>query len=114
MSSQGVEVEIESVTGKQWDPTRRQSLVESMNKPMGHDLDARAELKDRNNLGERIDGQPEDLFGAAEPGEEFVQLQMWELEVAERVFVQRLRVQASTRQPGGECGLTVAEDALGS
>jgi hypothetical protein len=82
---------------------------------MGHCLGARAEFKDRNNLGERIDGQPqpEDLVGAAQSSAEFVQLQVRELEVAERVRVQRLRVLARTRQPGGDRGLTVAEDALG-
>ena len=56
---------------------------------MRHVLGAGAELKHRKNLGAGIDGQPEpeDLFGAAEPGAEFVQLQVREVEMAEEALV---------------------------
>ncbi len=60
---------------------------------MRHVLGAGAELKHRKNLGAGIDGQPEpeDLFGAAEPGAEFVQLQVREVEMAEEALVQGVR-----------------------
>jgi hypothetical protein len=93
-----IKVAIEPVTGKQWDATRRQPLLESMDEPMGHGLGAGAELKRRKNLGEGIDRQPEpeNLIGAAEPGAQFIQLQVGEVEIGEEALVQGLRVLAST------------------
>jgi hypothetical protein len=43
MSCESIKVAIEPVTGKQWDATRCQPLLESMDEPMGHGLGARAE-----------------------------------------------------------------------
>lgn len=45
---------------------------------MGHGLCPGAELKHRQNLGTGIDGEPEplDLLGVAQPGAQFVQLEM--------------------------------------
>jgi hypothetical protein len=40
------------------------------------------------------------LCGAAQPGPQFVQLHVWELEVAERVLVQGLSVRARAREKG--------------
>jgi hypothetical protein len=61
---------------------------------MGHMLCARTQLKHRNNLGEGIDRQPEpeNLVGTAEPGAQFVQLQMRQPEGAERALVQTFSV----------------------
>ena len=77
-------------------------------------LCAGAEMEHRKDLGERIDGQPEPdhLCGAAQPGSQFVQLEMWEPEVAEGALMQGLCVLASARQPGSDRGLPVAEDTL--
>jgi len=82
---------------------------------MGHVLGARAELKHRQNLGARIDGQPqpEDLFGTPQPCAQFIQLHVRELEVAEIVRVKGLSVLASTREPGGDGGRPGAEDPRG-
>ena len=79
---------------------------------MRHMLCAGTELKHRKNFRARIDDQPqpEDLFGAAQPGSQFVQLQVRELEVAEIVLVQCLSVLASAREPGRDRGLSKAED----
>jgi hypothetical protein len=76
MSSQGIEVEIEPVTGEEREATRSQALSERMDEYMRHGLCSGAKLKHRKNLGEGIDGQPEPeyLFGAAEPRAQFVQL----------------------------------------
>jgi hypothetical protein len=52
------------------------------------------------NLRERIDGQPDHLCGAAQSGSQFVQLQMWEPELAEGALVRGLCVLASASQKG--------------
>jgi hypothetical protein len=65
-------------------------------------------------LGAGIDGEPEPqhLCGAAEPGAQLVQLEVWEMEMDEEALVQGVRMLASTRQPGGDGGVSVAEDPL--
>jgi hypothetical protein len=83
---------------------------------MGHVLGSRTELKHRQNLGEGIDSQPEPehLCGAAQPGSEFIQLEMREVYVAEAALMEELSVLACTREPPRDGGLTVTEDPLGS
>ena len=53
-------------------------------------------------LGARVDGQPEPqhLFGAAQPGAQFVQLEMREPQMAEETFVQGLCMFPSASQKG--------------
>lgn len=60
-----------------------------MGEPMGHGWCSRAELKRRKKLRQGIDGQPqpENTLGATQAGAQFVQLNVWELEVAESVRV---------------------------
>ena len=86
-----------------------------MDHPMSHVLGAGTQLEHRQNLGAGIDGQPEPehLRSAAQPGAQFVQLQMREMEMAEEVLVQGVRVLASAGEPGGNGRLPVAEDSLG-
>ncbi len=62
---------------------------------MCHVLGAGTEMEHGHKLRERIDGQPEPdhLCRAAQPGSQFVQLKMWEPEVAEGALVQGLCVQ---------------------
>ena len=71
-------------------------------------------MEDGENLRARIDCQPEPehLRGAAQPCSEFIQLEVRELEVTERVLVQGLHMLTSAEQPGGDSRLTVAEDPL--
>jgi hypothetical protein len=66
----------------------------------------------RKNLRARINRQPqpEELFSAAEPCSQFVQLEVWELEMAEGPLVQRLSVLACTSKPPHNRGLSKAED----
>ncbi len=82
---------------------------------MGHGLCSGAELKHRQNLGEGINGQPEPqhLCGAPQPGTQFVQLEVRDVQVKEAVLVQRLSMLASASEPGGDGWLLVAEDPLG-
>ena|SRR5216683_4409268 len=69
-------------------------------------------MEDGENLRTWVDRQPEPqyLFGAAQPGTQFVQLEIRKLEVAEKVLVEALSVLPSAGQPGDDRGLTVAED----
>ncbi len=62
----------------------------------------------------RVDDKPEPqhLFGATEPGAQFVQLEVREVEMAEEALMQGLRVLASAREPGGDGGLSIAEDSF--
>ena len=64
----------------------------------------------------RIDGQPEPqhLFGAAQPGAQFVQLEVREPQLAEETFVQGPCMFPSASQPGSDRSLSKAEDPLGS
>ena len=83
---------------------------------MCHVLRAGTQLEHGKNLGARIHGQPqpEHLAGAAQPCAQFVQLDVWEVHMAERVLMQPLCMLARARQPRGDRGLTGAEDPLGS
>ena len=81
---------------------------------MSHVLCAGTQVKHRQNLGARVDGQPQpqDVGVAAEPGAQFVQLQMREVELAEEAFVQGVCVFASTGEPRRDGGLSKAENPL--
>ncbi len=70
---------------------------------MCHVLRAGAQMEHRNNLRERVDGQPEPqhLCGAAQPCAQFIQLQVWEVQMAEEALVHGLRVLASAENPFG-------------
>jgi len=69
---------------------------------MGHVLGARTQMEDRKNLRAGIDGQPapQKLCGAAQPRAPFIQVQVWEAEMAEEAFVQGLGMLSGARQKG--------------
>ncbi|HEX6477768.1 MAG TPA: hypothetical protein VF043_02905 [Ktedonobacteraceae bacterium] len=77
-------------------------------------LSTRTQGEHGKNLREGIDGQPEpqSLLGAAQPRAQFVQLQVWEVKMAEEALVQGLRVLAYMSEPGRDGGLSKAEDTL--
>jgi hypothetical protein len=77
---------------------------------MGHVLCSGAELKHGKNLREGINGQPEPqhLLRAAQPGSQFIQLEVRKVEVAEAVLVQGLCMSPCASQPRGDGGLSVA------
>jgi hypothetical protein len=79
-----------------------QAPSQGVDNRMSHVLGAGTELKHRNQLGEGIDGQPqpEDLCGATQPGSQFVQLEVREVQMAEEALVQGLRMLAGTGQKG--------------
>jgi len=76
MGRECIEVEIEPVTGKEGEAIGSQDLSQGMDDPMSPVLGAGTELKHGKNLGARVDSQPEPehLCSAAEPGSQFVQL----------------------------------------
>jgi hypothetical protein len=78
-------------------------------------LCAGPQMEHGQNLGARIDGQPqpEHLCGDAEPCANFVQLQVRDVQVAEAALMEELSVLACASEPGGDGGLTVAEDPTG-
>jgi len=103
MSRQRIEVEIEPVTGEERETAGSQNLSQAVDNPMGRVLCTGIELKHRKHLGEGIDGQPQPqhLVRTPQPGAQFVQLEVWEPEMAEGALVQGLCVLAGTGQPGG-------------
>ncbi len=115
MSRESIEVEIEPVTRKEWETARGQAQPQSVDEPMRHVLRAGTQLEDGKNLGAGINGQPEPehLFGTAEAGAQFVQLEVREVEMEEEALVQSVRVYTCTSEPGGDSGLTIAEDPFG-
>jgi hypothetical protein len=83
-----------------------------MDDPMGCVLCARTQIEHRQNLGARVDRQPEPehLCGAAQPGSQFIQLQVCQPQMAEGTLVHGLRMRASTSQPSGNGGSSIAKD----
>jgi hypothetical protein len=59
-------------------------------------------MENRKDFRERVDGQPqpEHLCMVAEACAQFVQLQMWEPEMAEGALMQGLRMLACTSEKG--------------
>src|SRR5258707_1191543 len=100
MGGQGIEVQIQAITGEEREAARSQDLSQGVDDSVRHVLCAGAEMEYWHNLRAGIDGQPEPdhLGGAAQSGAQFVQLQMWEPEVAEGALVQGLCVLASASQ----------------
>jgi hypothetical protein len=79
-------------------------------------LCARTKIEHGNKLRAGVNGQPEPehVCRAAQPGAQFIQLEVREPEMAKGALVEGLSVLASTGQPGGDGGVSKAEDPLGS
>jgi hypothetical protein len=65
-------------------------------------LRAGAQMQDGKQFRRGVDDQPQpqDAGMAAEPGAQFVQLDVWEVEMAEGPLVQPLSMRARARQKG--------------
>jgi hypothetical protein len=70
MGCESIKVQIEAITGKEWETAKGQAQPQSVDEPMRHVLRAGTQLEDGQNLGAGIDGQPEPEYvcGAAEAG----------------------------------------------
>jgi len=79
---------------------------------MCHILCAGTQLEHGENLGARINGQPEPehLLITTQPRPQFVQLEIGKLEMTEKVLMEALSVLPSASEPRGDGGLSVAED----
>jgi hypothetical protein len=93
-----------------------QELPQGVDNFMRHVLRAGTEIEHGKKLRKGIDGQPQPqhLLIAAQPGAQFVQLEMRDVEVAEAALMEDLSVSACASEPRGDGGLTVAEDPFGS
>ena len=89
-----------------------QDLLQGMDDPMCHVLCAGTEMEHGKNLRAGIDGQPEPehVLRAAQPGSQFIQLEVREVQMGEEAHMQGVCMLASTRQPGGDGRLSKAED----
>jgi hypothetical protein len=78
-------------------------------------LGARTQREHGQNLGARVDGQPEPehVLRAAQAGTQFIQLEVRERELGEDALMQGLCMPASAREPGGAGGLPLAENPFG-
>jgi hypothetical protein len=83
-----------------------------MDDTMGHVLCSGTQMEDGKNLVAGIYRQPDHVLRAAQPGSQFIQLEVWELQKAEGPLVQRLSMLKSASQPRGDGGLSKAEDAF--
>ncbi len=89
MSRDGREVQIEAITGEEWEATGSQELSQGVDDQVRRILCAGSQMEHGKNLREGIDGQPkpEHLCRAAQSGAQFIQLQVREPEMAEGVLV---------------------------
>ena len=71
-------------------------MSQGVDDPVRGVLRAGAEMEHRKNLGAGVDGQPdpEHVCGVAQPCSQFVQLEVWKVEMAERVLMQPLSMLA--------------------
>ena len=115
MGRQRIEVHVQAIAGEERQAARSQAPSEGVDELMRHILRSGTELKHRKNLGERIDGEPEPkhLLGVAQPGAQFVQLQMRDQEMTEEALVQDLCMFACASEPGADGRLPVAERVFG-
>jgi hypothetical protein len=83
-----------------------------MDHGMGCVLRARTQMQDRKDLRTGVDGQPQpqDVGVPAQPGAQFVQLEVREVQMAAEALVQGVCVLASSGQPDGDGGLSKTED----
>ena len=66
-------------------------------------------MKHRDTFREGV-GSQSHMLGVAQPGAEFVQLQVWQVEMEEEALVQGLCMFPCASQPGGDGGLSKTED----
>jgi len=114
LGGESIEIQIEAIADEDRQAAKGQDLWERVDELMCHVLGTGTELKHRQNLGTRIDGQPQPqhLLRAPQPRAQFVQLEVREPEMSEAALMQGLSVLASPDQPCGYGRLPNAEDPL--
>src|SRR5262249_993538 len=73
---------------------------------------ARSQMQHRDDFTDRIDGHPEPeyLSTVAEPGTQFIELDVRQVQALENAVVEHGSVLPSSSQPGGDCGVALAKD----
>jgi hypothetical protein len=114
MGSQRIEIHIQAITREEREAARDQDLTQRVDHGMGRVLCAETQMEDGKNLRTGVDRQPQpqDVCIAAQPGTQFVQLDIRKLEVAEKVLMEGLCMLPCTGQLGDDRGLTEAEDTF--
>ncbi len=94
MSRKGIEVHIEAITGEQRQTIMGQKPSQGVDEHMRRMLCAGTQMQYGQNLGEGVDSQPQPkhLGGAAQPCSQFIQLHVWEMQVAEGVLMEEPNV----------------------
>ena len=94
MRDQSVEVEVQTVTGKDGQAASSEALTQPADNAVGGILISRPEAKDRDQLHDRVKGQPqlEGVIPTAQPSADLVQLDVGEAEVLEADLVEDLAV----------------------
>ncbi len=112
MSGQGIKVEIQAITREERETARGQDVSQGVDDGMRSVLRSGAQMEHGKKLRTGVDDQPkpEHVVRAAQPGSEFVQLEVWKVEMAEEALVQGVRVFTRTGQPVSDGGLSKAED----
>jgi len=103
MRCQGVEVEVEAVAAEDRHTTRCQDQRQRMYHGVGHRLGARADLHHGHQLGDGVAHcpDPQHIRFVPQSGEQFVQLEMPQGQVAEKVGVHAFGVLPGACQPSG-------------
>jgi hypothetical protein len=94
MGGEGIEIEVEAVTGEDGHTAWSQNEGDRMEQGIGHELSAWAELESGEEFGGRVTGDPHlQVVGlVVQGGEEFVQLEMAKDQVLEKVGMNLLGV----------------------
>ena len=81
MSCQGIEVQIEAITGEERQTVLGQEPSQRVDEQVCHMLGTGTQMERGKNFRARVDGepQPEHLFSAAETCAQLVQLEVWEV-----------------------------------
>jgi len=116
MGGESVEVEVEAIAGEHGQAADSQGKSQVVDQGMREGLGARAQCQSRDDLGLHVDCHPQPELAAlvAQPGFQFVQLDVPQVEVAEQMAMEALGVHARAGEPSVDGGFGVTEDAHGS
>jgi len=101
MGGDGIEVEIEAVTGKDRQTARSQDEHDGVKQGIRHILGAWAELQRRQEFGHRVKRHlhPQVIGCVAQSGVQFIQLHMPEGQVPEEMSLSLVGVLTGAREP---------------
>jgi hypothetical protein len=115
MGGDGIEVEVEAVAGENRQTAQSQDERNGVKQSMGHGLGAWTELKRGDEFGGWIKGDPppQIMRLVTQGGEQLIQLQMTQVQVAEEMGVHLFSVLSRPRQPKTNRHLRMLEEQGG-